>query len=728
MTMDSVAIEADARAGSAVKRKMLAPRLIFPGGSSLIWGANRAPLQHADLLRLPDDLHAANNLLSQEWRAEVARAKKKHAALTAAHPDDTPPRKPPKGSLLNAIWPLIKPALVVSFLLQVTASTLQFGGPLIIQHTLRAVERIELCAAEARSNATLATNGTLSEGEILHVRSTDIPFSCRVPEVYYGYALTVVIFFVKLLESFAMFHSQFRMTHLALRLRSMLIGSIYRKCLRLASIGKANIGQIQTLMAVDCQFFVFFAPMVNQGFVMPFQILACFIWLGFIVGPSVIMCVAVVCVVMPVQTRLGRAMLTLRRAQLKCADERVKLVNEMIQGMRVIKMYAWEESMMARIMAVRKKEVAVMTKLRVVNSCMATMIMMAPFAMTVTMFAMYTGLGNELEASRVLSALSIVGVLRFPLGLGPIIFAQVANFLVSLNRIGTFLNNEELPSTPGSTLVADELLSPHLGDLSPGDLSPGDRGAHPSVAIAATLSGCTLYPVPCTLDPVPIAATLSGSFKWEPPELPAKGKGKGKGRAKGPGAKGPGAKGPGAKGPGAKGPGAEGPGAEGQAEGQAAGGRGACGGRLGYLSKTRAWTIGGGAGQGSTPTASKAGRGRGRGGGEVPSAPQASKEVVPAKGGGGGGKGKGGPEVSGPTLKDLNIAIKQGKLTMITGAVGCGTPSCGVKVTSLTKPLSPSAPRPASPQPLTLSSVPLATDHQASRAPSRRCSVRCLTD
>ena len=44
---------------------------------------------------------------------------------------------------------------------------------------------------------------------------------------------------------------------------------------------------------------------------------------------------------------------SLRKEQLKFTDERVKLINELVQGIRVIKMCAWETAMQKRIDAVR---------------------------------------------------------------------------------------------------------------------------------------------------------------------------------------------------------------------------------------------------------------------------------------------------------------------------------------------------------------------------------------
>jgi len=43
--------------------------------------------------------------------------------------------------------------------------------------------------------------------------------------------------------------------------------------------------------------------------------------------------------------------------QLKAKDERIKLMNEILAGMKVLKVYAWEMPFMKRLAMIRKKEV-----------------------------------------------------------------------------------------------------------------------------------------------------------------------------------------------------------------------------------------------------------------------------------------------------------------------------------------------------------------------------------
>ena len=52
-----------------------------------------------------------------------------------------------------------------------------------------------------------------------------------------------------------------------------------------------------------------------------------------------------------------------------CSDQRLKQTNELLQGIKLLKMYAWEELYCKAIEAVRKKE---MGHLLLINLCMIT--------------------------------------------------------------------------------------------------------------------------------------------------------------------------------------------------------------------------------------------------------------------------------------------------------------------------------------------------------------------
>ena len=69
-------------------------------------------------------------------------------------------------------------------------------------------------------------------------------------------------------------------------------------------------------------------------------------------------CMAVFCLVFPLQNICAKRIGQIRQKMVKFTDERVKLINEMLQSIRVIKLYCWEKPIEDRLMNVRNDEVA----------------------------------------------------------------------------------------------------------------------------------------------------------------------------------------------------------------------------------------------------------------------------------------------------------------------------------------------------------------------------------
>ena len=56
----------------------------------------------------------------------------------------------------------------------------------------------------------------------------------------------------------------------------------------------------------------------------------------------------------PFQILMGRLFLNVRTNTAKLTDGRIRIMNEIITGMRVIKMYAWEKSFAELVSQARK--------------------------------------------------------------------------------------------------------------------------------------------------------------------------------------------------------------------------------------------------------------------------------------------------------------------------------------------------------------------------------------
>lgn len=170
--------------------------------------------------------------------------------------------------------------------------------------------------------------------------------------------------------------------------------------------------------------------------------------LFYYIGVTSVVGIIMLTCLIPINRVLVGMQMKLRFAAQKHTDERVKLINEVLKGIRVVKTYAWEEFMETRISAIRSKEIK-MIRTRSILGAFSSLFMWAapPFA-TVAVFVLYNGVGhpmNETSLPVLFTSLMLFNNLRFPLMMFPWILTMFADAKVSMGRLQEFLMRDEVP-------------------------------------------------------------------------------------------------------------------------------------------------------------------------------------------------------------------------------------------------------------------------------------------
>lgn len=129
--------------------------------------------------------------------------------------------------------------------------------------------------------------------------------------------------------------------------------------------------------------------------------------LFYYIGVTSVVGIIMLTCLIPINRVLVGMQMKLRFAAQKHTDERVKLINEVLKGIRVVKTYAWEEFMETRISAIRSKEIK-MIRTRSILGAFSSLFMWAapPFA-TVAVFVLYNGVGTPDERDQLASPVHV---------------------------------------------------------------------------------------------------------------------------------------------------------------------------------------------------------------------------------------------------------------------------------------------------------------------------------
>lgn len=177
----------------------------------------------------------------------------------------------------------------------------------------------------------------------------------------------------------------------------------------------------------------------------------------------------------PLNMAIGKRLAVLRRNMIKHTDGRVKLVSEVITGIKAIKLYAWEDPYVAKITGLRESELAMIRKTALFNIVNTTMFTSGPVLVALASFGVYVAMGYELTASVAFPALALFNLLRFPILMLPV--GDVAD-----PQSGAYMDSSALPPVLKFRLCisfADPNQQHHPGKCgcqAAADL-PGDGGA-----------------------------------------------------------------------------------------------------------------------------------------------------------------------------------------------------------------------------------------------------------
>uniref|UniRef100_A0A4W5MSA9 Multidrug resistance-associated protein 4 n=1 Tax=Hucho hucho TaxID=62062 RepID=A0A4W5MSA9_9TELE len=232
-----------------------------------------------------------------------------------------------------------------------------------------------------------------------------------------------------------------------MKMRVAMCHMIYKKalCLSSAAMGKTTTGQIVNLLSNDVNKFDEVTIFLHFLWVGPLQAAAVLGLLWVEIGPSCLAGMAVLVILMPTQTMFGRLFSKFRSKTAALTDNRIRTMNEVVSGIRIIKMYAWEKPFSALVNDVRRKEISkIMSSSYLRGLNMASFFAASKIIVFIT-FTVYVLLGNTISASRVFVAVSLYSAVRLTVTLFfPSAIEKLSETRISVRRIKTFLLLDEI--------------------------------------------------------------------------------------------------------------------------------------------------------------------------------------------------------------------------------------------------------------------------------------------
>ncbi|KAJ0412254.1 hypothetical protein ATCC90586_006640 [Pythium insidiosum] len=350
---------------------------------------NERPLESDDLFQL-DPYNRSSNIsarFQQAWARELEK---------------------PKPSLTWALTRAFGAKFVVAGFLKLLHDALQFVGPMIIKDI------------------------------IAYLSDPEAP---RSQGLWYA----GIIFAAGVVQSFALRQYFFYCFETGMQLRSAIVTAVFQKSLVLSSAArqKRTTGEITNLMSIDAQRLQDLTPYLHGIWYAFFQIVVSCFLLWQQIGAATFAGVAVIVLLIPVMALISKGMRRLQLKLMKVKDERIKICHEVLSGIKVIKMKAWENSFAKRVMKFRDDELRRLRIYIFAQSGSNMIFTLVPALVTVVSFLTYVLMGNILDVGTALTSLALFNILRFPLFMLPQVINNIVEASVSFERLRNFFTEDE---------------------------------------------------------------------------------------------------------------------------------------------------------------------------------------------------------------------------------------------------------------------------------------------
>lgn len=247
---------------------------------------------------------------------------------------------------------------------------------------------------------------------------------------------------------------------LGVHVKTSLMCTIFEHSMHLSASARlqTSVGQTTNLLSVDSERVFLAMNFMHFVWVAPFLAVAVGIILAIVIGPTALVGLGLIILQWPLQHYMAKFGGRARKKAMVCTDDRVKFIAEVVKGIRIMKVYCWEEAMLKRVSQLRRVEVRWLSTSIFLKACTreGILILLPPVILS-AIFLIERARGVHVEQATALMVLGFLNLLRFPFNLLSAALAACQDAGVSCSRIQEFLQRpvlaREFKSSEGGALV-----------------------------------------------------------------------------------------------------------------------------------------------------------------------------------------------------------------------------------------------------------------------------------
>jgi len=226
-------------------------------------------------------------------------------------------------------------------------------------------------------------------------------------------------------------------------MRRLLMKLLHQKSLKIHPSANFNTGKVTSLMSND-------VDRIYEGTIYLHYLWAAVLFILIIsalmisrLGWAAVVGFGSLILMVFLQAALSKCYQRHKRFIFQATDVRIELMANVLHGIKIVKMYAWEDALDAKIASERIKELTALKRALYIQSTMSTLQFVYPGVCACVTTVSYALLGQEVTLEVAIFVIACIAILKFPIWIIPMAFGYLVEALISFERIQDFLELEE---------------------------------------------------------------------------------------------------------------------------------------------------------------------------------------------------------------------------------------------------------------------------------------------
>ncbi|XP_033096664.1 ATP-binding cassette sub-family C member 8-like [Anneissia japonica] len=286
-----------------------------------------------------------------------------------------------------------------------------------------------------------------------------------------GFVLLIISTLSVVIRGFFLQYSNYILFQQTIKIKGSLQCIIYDKSLRLSTTSlpesSCGVGEIANRVFVDTDNIQAMFTFIHNVWSIPVQVALSLMFLYMKMGVSALIGASIMLVIFPIQMALARISVFFQKRAMARSDERLRAINEVVQGMKLVKLLGWENLFYKIITKSRNLQVYMLRRQAAIASIVIPLGFVSPSFIALLSFSIYSLVeGMTLTPDVAFTVIPLIQNLIAPLLLLQPTINQVVGGIVSTRRIETFLASPEIEKNDVgrtntdtfSTLVKNDIL------------------------------------------------------------------------------------------------------------------------------------------------------------------------------------------------------------------------------------------------------------------------------